>query len=357
MPYASIIALLQTALMLLTLAQGSTVLPQSVRDNAVQVAHQAIDAANAALANNGTTPPVTSDPNATIDASSLVSGSQFYTLSGTATNTDTVDVWIGSGEDGRVAVVNGRWSDQIKANAGQTITIYAYSAATGPVLATGTLSSLSTPWTTSVSLDVSAMSIATTRTNIGVPYVTGSASGISQFIINIYGVTSNTVGAGGWVIVRNGRWEWPASGTSVPLPVGTYKVTLSTDQTSAAQILATGTLTVTAPAIATNPNNLPFCPANAMSVRGQNPQTFACFCQPGFSVQSVWGGPSYYSDNSDICTAGALDGQMNATSGGEVDYRIGAGQTSYPAWTANGISSQAYNGSWPGSFQIVGPKG
>ncbi len=98
------------------------------------------------------------------------------------------------------------------------------------------------------------------------------------------------------------------------------------------------------------------CPANAMSQRGLNGQTFRCMCPSNLSAKIVWGNNNYYTDDSDICTAGAQVGQMNLTSGGEVDYTIYPGQNAYSAWTQYGITSQLW-GAWPGSFKITGPKG
>src|SRR3989344_2145168 len=55
MSLTAIVALLQSALMLLTLAQSAPNLPQSFRDNATAVAHQAISQATSALASNAAT--------------------------------------------------------------------------------------------------------------------------------------------------------------------------------------------------------------------------------------------------------------------------------------------------------------
>ncbi len=97
------------------------------------------------------------------------------------------------------------------------------------------------------------------------------------------------------------------------------------------------------------------CPTNAVAQRGQNGLTVACACPPGFATRSVWGGP-VFTDDSDICTAGTLAGQISSQYGGEVDYKIFPGQSSYAPWSTYGGSSQGRE-SWPGSFQIVGPKG
>ena len=56
MSVSAIAALLQSALLLLAMAQSAPSLPQSFRDNAVSVAHQAISEATAALAASSTSP-------------------------------------------------------------------------------------------------------------------------------------------------------------------------------------------------------------------------------------------------------------------------------------------------------------
>lgn len=77
---------------------------------------------------------------------------------------------------------------------------------------------------------------------------------------------------------------------------------------------------------------------------------------PANSTVGALFGSGYYTDNSDICTAGAQAGQMNLQSGGELMYTISPGMNAYGATVANGITSQSW-GAWPGSFQITGPKG
>jgi hypothetical protein len=193
------------------------------------------------------------------------------------------------------------------------------------------------------SFDVSSMSFQTPT-----PLITGSASNVNAVSITIKGggATANVV---------NGRWQAYLNGVTP----GTYQVgVLDNDQGPYFNTtLATGFMTVSLQTASTNPRNLPQCPANSAQQRSQMGQTFDCYCPPGFAIQSIWGGPQYHSDNSDICTAGAQDGQINSTYGGEVDYMITAGQSSYPSYMNNGITSQAYGDFWPGSFQIVGPKG
>ena len=98
---------------------------------------------------------------------------------------------------------------------------------------------------------------------------------------------------------------------------------------------------------------LSMCPANAVGQRGQNGQTFKCMCPANLTTKPVWGSP-YYTDDSDICTAGVLIGQINMTSGGEIDYMIDPGQSSYNGLTFHGVTAQPY-GAWPGSFEIDGP--
>lgn len=102
---------------------------------------------------------------------------------------------------------------------------------------------------------------------------------------------------------------------------------------------------------------LPRCPTNAVSQRGQNGLVTACFCPPGFPMGNIWGGAPDYTDDSDICVAGAQVGQMSSQYGGEVDYKITPGQSNYPAWSGYGIGSSPRESWTGGSFRIVGPKG
>lgn len=105
---------------------------------------------------------------------------------------------------------------------------------------------------------------------------------------------------------------------------------------------------------------LPQCPANPATQRSNIGQTFQCSCAPGFALQSLWGSNAgFFTDSSDICTAGVQAGQINNTYGGEVDYVIEPGKPagSYTGATINGVTSQTYGDYWPGSFQINGPKG
>jgi PKD repeat protein len=240
----------------------------------------------------------------------------------------------------------------------------------GVTTITVTNSSAPTPTLTeSATLDVSAMSFQTGNFSITgsavahsivVELINSSYSGstdsntTSQYLKggSTYAVENNT-GAGDILSQNNGRWTVSFSG----VPVGSYKVFVYSGDAYRIWPLRTGTLTVSSPTVYTNPNGLPQCPTNSAQQRGAMGQTFQCACPAGFAIGNVWGGPSFYSDNSDICTAGAQIGQMNNTTGGEVDYKIAPAQNSYPSWTANGITSQVYGTYWPGSFQIVGPKG
>ncbi|MBV9159424.1 MAG: hypothetical protein JO019_02380 [Candidatus Kaiserbacteria bacterium] len=179
------------------------------------------------------------------------------------------------------------------------------------------------------------------------PLITGSASNVSSITVAVKGGNSASSN------VVNGRWQAYVS----QLYPGTYPVELLDNDygPNYNKVLASATITIGVQQASTNPNGLPQCPANAASQRGQS-GTFDCFCPPGFSIKTIWGGPWYYADLSDICTAGMQSGQMNNTYGGEVDYQLAPGQSVYGAWTSNGITSVS-NGAWPGSFQIVGPKG
>ena len=61
MPLASAVVLLQTALSLLTLVNANPSLPESMRDNAQQIAQQAISEAHAVLASQATSADVAED--------------------------------------------------------------------------------------------------------------------------------------------------------------------------------------------------------------------------------------------------------------------------------------------------------
>ena len=73
MSLTTIVALLQSALLLLTAVQSGTNLPQSFRDNATEVAHQAISEATLALTSSQTT--ISSTPNTTNETFTLPNGS------------------------------------------------------------------------------------------------------------------------------------------------------------------------------------------------------------------------------------------------------------------------------------------
>jgi hypothetical protein len=107
--------------MLLALVGANPSLPQSMRDNATQVAQHAIATATASLASNGqgtASSSAVQAPSATFDQSSLsaISGNPIV-ITGTASNESEVVIAVaGSGATlASVPVVNGRWSATLPA--------------------------------------------------------------------------------------------------------------------------------------------------------------------------------------------------------------------------------------------------
>jgi|GEM_PF-3537201 len=142
--------------------------------------------------------------------------------------------------------------------------------------------------------------------------------------------------------------SWSATFPLILGELWVYVYDLSTQK-----LLATKKLSTVQPTVPP----LQLCPQNAVSQRAMSGQTFKCLCPSGSPQRPIWGFTgSEYTDDSDICTAGAQDGQMNLTTGGEVYYMIKPGKDSYDSGTRHGIPSQSW-GKWYGSFVIVGPKG
>jgi hypothetical protein len=297
---------------------------------------------------------------ATIDQSSLTQPSGSFNITGTATNVSSyVSVWLVpssysyatdfatvSGQLGKDGIYSspgqitaGHWTAPFNLNVSASFKVLVYDGSTKALLTTGTLTISGSP---SATIDPSSLLI--TPSNRTVKGTGTNVAAVSYALFNSSGVSYWDSGS---LAVANGVWS---QNLPTYLPAGTYtiKVYSGSNNTPTGTTLAYGTLTI---------STLSMCPADATSQRGLNNQTFVCVCPAGFTVKSIWGGPpGYYTDDSDICTAGALDGQMNPASGGEVDYMIRAGQNSYNAYSNYGITSQS-RGSWTGSFQITGPKG
>jgi hypothetical protein len=80
-----------------------------------------------------------------------------------------------------------------------------------------------------------------------------------------------------------------------------------------------------------------------------------CICPQNVSIATVWGEPSSYTDDSDICTAAVHAGIITAAHGGRIAVTPRDGQASYQGSTANGVTTLPY-GSWSGSFVIAEAK-
>ena len=296
----------------------------------------------------------TARPSCTLSAKpyTLVTGEE-STLSWTSANAvkakwqqDTAANVLGLSAD--VLPVSGSETVTVSGKGSQTA-ILLVTASNGTTASCGvTLQIESSTTVPSATIDSSSL---TTSSNI--PIITGTAINASYLSVSVYGYDGekSAYNDGLTVSVVNGKWSTkPLS----YLPFGMY--TVKVFDTAKGNLLASEGLVVREPLAA--------CPVDATAKRGQNGSTYACMCPANSSSAVIRGGgpvgtASYatYTDDSDICTAGAQVGQMNLTSGGEVDYTIRPGQSSYTGFTQNGITSQSYYDSWPGSFQITGPKG
>ncbi len=96
------------------------------------------------------------------------------------------------------------------------------------------------------------------------------------------------------------------------------------------------------------------CPSNMVALRGTT-ASLTCICPQNVSSATVWGGPSSYTDDSDICTAAVHAGIIMASAGGTIAVTPREGQASYRGSTANGVTTLSY-GSWVGSYTITGAK-
>lgn len=92
------------------------------------------------------------------------------------------------------------------------------------------------------------------------------------------------------------------------------------------------------------------CSTNAQSLSGDPGTELTVTCPPGCTSASVWG-TGTYSDDSGVCTAAIHAGALTSA-GGTVRIRIAPGESSYPASTANGVTTSTW-GSWGRSFVFV----
>lgn len=92
------------------------------------------------------------------------------------------------------------------------------------------------------------------------------------------------------------------------------------------------------------------CSTNAQSLSGDPGTEITVTCPAGCTSASVWG-TGTYSDDSGVCTAAIHAGALTSA-GGTVRIRIAPGESSYPASTANGVSTSSW-GSWGRSFVFI----
>jgi hypothetical protein len=91
------------------------------------------------------------------------------------------------------------------------------------------------------------------------------------------------------------------------------------------------------------------CSQSAQTLTGDPGATHTVTCPNGCTSGSVWG-TSPYSDDSSVCRAAQHAGIISA-SGGTFQVTIAAGLSSYPAGTANGVTTSSW-GSWGRSFTV-----
>jgi hypothetical protein len=96
------------------------------------------------------------------------------------------------------------------------------------------------------------------------------------------------------------------------------------------------------------------CPSNMVALRGTT-APLVCICPQNISITTVWGEPSSYTDDSDICTAAVHAGIITAAAGGHIAVAPREGLASYQGSTANGVTTLPY-GSWAGSYTIAEAK-
>ena len=86
--------------------------------------------------------------------------------------------------------------------------------------------------------------------------------------------------------------------------------------------------------------------------RGENGQRFSGWCAPNLSARTLWG-TDLYTDDSDLCTAGAHMGLITLDAGGSLNIEVRPGSIHYFGTQRHGIGSNEY-GSFPGSVAFVG---
>jgi hypothetical protein len=93
-----------------------------------------------------------------------------------------------------------------------------------------------------------------------------------------------------------------------------------------------------------------FCPQNMVALRGAT-AALTCVCAAGIVSATVWGDENAYTDDSDICTAAVHAGVITSQAGGMIRVTPRPGLVSYPASSANGVTTLAY-GAWEASYTV-----
>ena len=96
-------------------------------------------------------------------------------------------------------------------------------------------------------------------------------------------------------------------------------------------------------------NVLETCPFTAEGLSGET--TCSCPSNEPFTFAG-WGGPDFYTDDSDICIAAVHAGVLPFQAGGIVTVDIAPGLLSYTGSVRNGVATQSW-GAHPRSFFFV----
>ena len=91
---------------------------------------------------------------------------------------------------------------------------------------------------------------------------------------------------------------------------------------------------------------------NATEYRGRNGEAMSYRCPAPGSANPIWG-TDVYTDDSSVCTAAVHAGVITLETGGSVMIRVREGVGNYPGTTQNGVTSQAWDRMWDGSFELV----
>ena len=149
---------------------------------------------------------------------------------------------------------------------------------------------------------------------------------------------------------------WLDDGTSLttsgmltlgPFYPGTYDIVLTCENASGVQARETLTVSSATPE-ARDCSFFPAAPANAVGLNwGTNN-----YALTGSASGSVWGGPEWYTPDSDIGTAAVHAGIVADGQSAAVSLRHWDGQSSYDSVTANGITSGSH-GATDSSFKLT----